>query len=219
MSKSYYVDRNHPEYGIFESDELVKALKADAKGDILQFSVEELLVALGSSSKASNKVEVSDANTSVSEKYLKYDYVVFSDGGSSPSSGGPGGYGAVVINCKTGETTELSNGYKATTNNRMEILGAATGLNAVPDGASAILISDSQYVINTMSLGWKRDANNDLWVKLDAAVEGKKSVDFLHVKGHENGKTFESKWNNRCDALSKEARKKPVLEEDAGFDK
>lgn len=230
MGKIYYVDRNHPEYGIVDNEQLLKALSQNGDSDILKFSVEELLSVFGASSKSETHqatkstgddaliANVTGEIVSVDDKYLTYDYIVFSDGGATPSSGGVGGYGSVIINCETGDVSEINKSYKATTNNRMEMLGAINGLNSVPDNAKVILITDSQYVVNTMELGWKRNKNQDLWEVLDAAVANKSSVKFLHVKGHGKSDTFESKWNNRCDELSNIAREKLSPIDDVGYE-
>lgn len=220
MDKKYYIVKNHPEYGIFDSKELGAAL--GNQDSIIAFTVEEL-VALLDGNKTNKKSEsVKNASTetapdSALSEYAAYDYVIFSDGGTT-GSGGPGGYGAVTINCKTGEINELMKGFKSTTNNRMELMATIDGLNSVPDNTKIIVIADSQYVVKHLDgSGWSRNNNNDLWIKADDAIAKKAKVDFKHEYGHGKGNTFESKWNNRCDELSNIARETLELLTDDGY--
>ena len=70
-----------------------------------------------------------------------------------------------------------------TTNNRMEIMAVIKGLEATPAGSTIVVYSDSQYVVNTMSRGWRRKANQDLWQRLDTLADARK-VSWEWVKGH-----------------------------------
>ena len=70
---------------------------------------------------------------------------IFSDGGANPNPG-PGGYG-VIMKCGTHQK-DFSQGYKRTTNNRMELMGAITGLQKLKTRSRVILSTDSQYTIN-----------------------------------------------------------------------
>ena len=105
---------------------------------------------------------------------------IYTDGSCSGNPG-PGGWGAVIEH--DGETTRLSGGERSTTNNRMEIMAAIKGLEAAPPGATAVVHSDSEYLVKTMTKGWKRNVNRDLWEQLDLAV-AKRNVDFRWVRGH-----------------------------------
>ena len=79
--------------------------------------------------------------------------VIYTDG-ACVGNPGPGGYGVVLI---IGDTRlELSGGFRRTTNNRMEILAAITGLESLRDPSLVTLYSDSQYVVNSISLGWAK---------------------------------------------------------------
>ena len=62
--------------------------------------------------------------------------------------------------------------------------------------SSSIIVTDSMYVINTMTKDWKRNKNNDLWDKMDEAINGL-TIDWQHVKGHSG-----NKWNELCDVLA-----------------
>ncbi len=105
---------------------------------------------------------------------------IYTDG-SCMGNPGPGGWAAVIDD--NGAKRSLSGKEDKTTNNRMEILAVIKGLEAVPAGSAVTVFSDSQYVVNTMTRGWKRNANRDLWAKLDA-VAGQRRVTWRWVQGH-----------------------------------
>ena len=94
---------------------------------------------------------------------------------------GPGGWGAVII--EDGIKRTLSGADESTTNNRMEMLAVIQGLASVPESEPVTVFSDSQYVVNTMTRGWKRKANLDLWDRLDAEVAAHR-VEWRWVRGH-----------------------------------
>ena len=76
---------------------------------------------------------------------------------------GPGGYGAVLL---SGEhRKELSGGYSETTNNRMEILAAIVGLEALNSPSNVFLYSDSQYLVNAVEKGWARKWQANGWMR------------------------------------------------------
>ena len=105
---------------------------------------------------------------------------IYTDG-SCLGNPGPGGWAAVIDD--NGAKRSLSGKEDNTTNNRMEILAAIKGLEAVPASSAVTVFSDSQYVVNTMTRGWKRNANRDLWAKLDA-VAGQRKVTWRWTPGH-----------------------------------
>jgi ribonuclease HI len=136
---------------------------------------------------------------------------------------GPGGYGVVLLYGE--QRKELSGGYRLTTNNRMEILAAIKGLEALKSACEVTLYSDSQYLVNAISKGWARRwqangwkrnprekaLNPDLWEKL-LKLCARHEVSFVWVRGHANNAE-----NERCDALSKEAAARNDLEADPGY--
>ena len=154
--------------------------------------------------------------------------IIYSDGAARGNPNGPGGYGTVIQYTDTSGTLhekELSEGFNPTTNNRMELLGAIAGLEALRFRCHVDLYSDSSYLINSfnshwisgwMKNGWKtasgqRVKNQDLWRRLLSAMEPHEVV-FHWVKGH-NG----HEGNERCDRLATSAadaqtQKKPNLE-------
>ena len=123
-------------------------------------------------------------------------FEIYTDGSCSGNPG-PGGWGVVLL--ENQNQYDLSGGEAATTNNRMELTAVIRGLAATPEGSSSVINSDSQYIVNTMNLGWKRNANKDLWGALDSLVKSR-DVKFIWVKGHA-GNT----WNEKADRLAVEA--------------
>lgn len=96
-----------------------------------------------------------------------YDYIIYTDGGCECNPGGRGGYGAVIINNNTGELTDISGGFRSTTNNRMEVMAVIKALEKIEKDTHIQLFSDSQYVIKTMNGMFRKKKNIDLWKKLD----------------------------------------------------
>ena len=140
-----------------------------------------------------------------------YDYIIYTDGGCERNPGGRGGYGAVIINNSTGELTDISGGFRSTTNNRMEVMAVIKALEKIEEGTHIQLFSDSQYVIKTMNGMFRKKKNIDLWKKLDKLAVAFE-IEWNWVKGH-NGNTY----NEKCDTLCQEAMTLPELEEDVGY--
>ena len=82
-----------------------------------------------------------------------------------------------------GERRTLSGKAEDTTSNRMELSAAINAVESLPSGSEVILYSDSEYLVKTMTLGWRRNANLDLWQKLDALAE-EHQIRWEWVKGH-----------------------------------
>ncbi len=111
---------------------------------------------------------------------------------------GPGGWAAIILD-EDGEAEGPLSGFEEhTTNNRMEILAAVKGLEAVSPGTEVTLYTDSQYLVNTMTKGWKRRTNLDLWDALDKETS-KRKVTWRWVRGH-NG----NRLNEQADKLAVE---------------
>lgn len=118
--------------------------------------------------------------------------------GSCLGNPGPGGW-AFVKKDQDGET-ERSGGSPQTTNNRMELQAAIEALESLPDTPQdVVLYSDSQLLVKSMSEGWKRRANLDLWEHLDR-LASKHRITWRWVRGHE-GQTE----NERCNTLAQAA--------------
>ena len=136
---------------------------------------------------------------------------------------GPGGYGVVLLHQEG--RNELSEGFRLTTNNRMEMMAAIAGLETLEKPFSVTVYSDSQYVVDAITKGWakkwqangwKRNAkemakNPDLWERLLNLCK-KHEVKFLWVRGH-SGNTE----NENCDRLAVAAAKQSNLLPDTGY--
>lgn len=142
--------------------------------------------------------------------------------GSCLGNPGPGGYAAIL--CYQKSERVLSAGFYLTTNNRMELLAAIKGLEALKEKCDVTLYSDSQYLRNGMTswiFNWKRNGwktaqkkpvkNADLWIILDEVVQ-KHKIDWVWVKGHAGHIE-----NERCDEIAKQAALSPTLNDD-GFE-
>ena len=123
----------------------------------------------------------------------KPDVEIFTDGACSGNPG-PGGWGAIL---RIGQKErELSGGEAATTNNRMELMGVISGLEALKRPCTVTINTDSKYVLDGASKwihGWKKNGwrtadkkpvkNVELWQRLDAAQKAHK-LKWVWVKGH-----------------------------------
>ena len=150
--------------------------------------------------------------------------VIYTDGGCDPNPGGPGGYGVVLLHDK--HRKELSGGFRATTNNRMELQAAIQGLSALKSPCRVTLYSDSKYLVDAMTNGWvikwrdknwwrtkkERAANIDLWEQMLVLCD-EHEVTFEWVKGHN-----EDEYNERCDQLSTQALQQENLPPDEGYE-
>jgi ribonuclease HI len=144
--------------------------------------------------------------------------LVWTDGACSGNPG-PGGWAAIVVPSDGGDAAELSGGEPHTTNNRMELTAALEGLRALPAGSRAVIVTDSQLMLNSMTTwlpGWKRKGwktaagkpvkNQDLLRALDEEIGRHASVRWHWVKGHETGDAHAHKaLNDRADRLAVEA--------------
>ena len=119
---------------------------------------------------------------------------IYTDG-SCANNPGKGGWAAIVV--EDGSERQLHGGEERTTNNRMEMLAAIKGLEAVPQSSNVTVFSDSTYVVNTMTRNWKRNANKDLWSRLDA-VASERRVRWQWVKAHVG-----LPLNEKADALAR----------------
>ena len=127
--------------------------------------------------------------------------------GACRGNPGRGGYGAILVYGKYEK--ELSGGERETTNNRMELMAAIVGLEALKEPCAVTLYSDSKYLVDAFTLGWVESwrkngwrrgkealKNPDLWQRLYQEYQ-RHEVSFVWVKGH-NGHDY----NERCDKLA-----------------
>lgn len=152
---------------------------------------------------------------------------IYTDGACSGNPG-KGGYGTILVaeddNGKI-HKKELTQGFKVTTNNRMELLAAIVGLEALKKPCDVELTSDSKYLVDAFNQkwidGWIKKGwvgsnkqpvkNQDLWKRL---LEAKKehNVKFIWIKGH-NG----HEYNELCDKMAVQSSNSDNLLDDEGF--
>lgn len=134
---------------------------------------------------------------------MSYKIQLYTDG-AARGNPGPGGYGLVLI---WGEhQKEMSEGYRHTTNNRMELLAVIVGLEMLQKEACEVTVfTDSKYVADAVEKGWiygwikkgfQKVKNPDLWKRF-LVVFKKHKVNFVWIKGHAN-----HPLNERCDKLA-----------------
>jgi ribonuclease HI len=143
---------------------------------------------------------------------------IYTDG-SARGNPGPGGYGVVLISGRL--RLEISEGYKLTTNNRMELMAVIAGLEALKiRGSNVVIYTDSKYVSDAVNKEWiflweskafKKKKNPDLWLRFLKIYRNHK-VRFVWVKGHASNRE-----NEKCDQLAVEASKSRHLLEDTGY--
>lgn len=141
---------------------------------------------------------------------MKKEKISIHTDGSCLGNPGPGGFAAIIH--RDGKEIKLSGGESETTNNRMEMTAIIKALEWVR-GESGLkqselqnikieIFSDSNLLIKTLNLGWKRKANLDLWEKMDA-LRGWLKIKWIWIKSH-----ADNKYNNMADRLAvKEAMK------------
>lgn len=145
--------------------------------------------------------------------------MMFTDG-AAKGNPGPGGYGTILR--YGSKEKELSEGFRRTTNNRMELLAVIAGLEAIKKpGWKVKVVSDSKYVVDAVTKGWlkgwvvkdfKGKKNRDLWERyLRAAAPHE--VAFQWVKGHAGHPE-----NERCDQLAVMAAESSNLKVDQAFE-
>jgi len=144
---------------------------------------------------------------------------IYTDG-SARGNPGPGGYGVLLE--YNGYVKEVSEGFKLTTNNRMELLAVIVGLESIKKKNYEICVfSDSKYVVEAINKGWvfnwekrnfKQKKNPDLWKRF-LQIYPNHNVKFIWVKGHSG-----HVQNERCDELAVIASKAKVLKSDTGYE-
>ena len=144
---------------------------------------------------------------------------IYTDG-AAQGNPGPGGYGTIL---KYGaHEKELSEGFRLTTNNRMELLAVIAGLEAIKkDGIGVTIYSDSKYVVDAIEKGWlwnwekknfKDKANEDLWQRY-IPLHKKFKPRFVWIKGHAGHPE-----NERCDQLAVAAANSGHLKRDEEYE-
>lgn len=151
-------------------------------------------------------------------KGMSHKINIYTDG-SSLGNPGPGGYGIVMT--AGPHRKELSQGYRLTTNNRMELLAVIIALETLLIPRSEVTVyTDSQYVVNAVEkkwlFGWEKKSftgkkNADLWMRF-LKIYRQHQVRFIWVKGHAGHRE-----NERCDRLAVAAAQSGNLLEDTGY--
>ena len=168
-----------------------------------------------SSSKPKLTIKPKSSNTE--------DTIIIYTDGACTGNPGAGGYGAVIIDGDRRE--ELLGGYRLTTNNRMEMMGAIAALESLKSNSKVKLHSDSKYIVDAVvkgwakkwqSNGWRRNRkemakNPDLWQELLDLCKIH-DVEFVWVKGHAG-----IPENERCDRLAVAAAHQSNLPSDEGY--
>jgi len=147
---------------------------------------------------------------------------IYTDGAAKGNPGN-GGYGVVMELVGTVHKKEFYEGFRLTTNNRMELLAVIVGLEKLKKPQMKVLVvSDSKYVIDSVVKGWvfgwekkgfAGKKNPDLWMRF-LKIYRKHSVEFKWIKGHNN-----HPQNERCDELAVMASMQKNLSIDAFYEK
>lgn len=143
---------------------------------------------------------------------------IYTDG-AALGNPGPGGYGIVML--AGPHRKEISQGFKCTTNNRMELMAVIVALETLKFNSSEVVVyTDSRYVVDAVEKAWvfgweqkrfKDKKNPDLWIRF-LQVYRRHKVKFVWIKGHANNKE-----NERCDRLAVAAASGKDLIEDVGY--
>lgn len=135
----------------------------------------------------------------MAERAASPEIVIFTDGACSGNPG-VGGWAAILVaydaDGSVVREVEIAGVEPHTTNNRMEIMAALAGLRKLTRPTRLRVVSDSTYLVYTMTRGWKRKANTDLWAELDLAARGH-HITWQYVRGHAG-----HVYNERCDRLA-----------------
>lgn len=149
---------------------------------------------------------------------MSNEIIIYTDGAASGNPG-RGGYGVVLISGK--HRLEKSEGFRLTTNNRMELMAVIAGLEALKiPGSKVVVYTDSKYVADSVEKGWvfqweskafRKKKNPDLWIRF-LKIFRKHKVRFVWIKGHSNNTE-----NEVCDRLAVNAYSGTVLQDDNGY--
>ena len=145
--------------------------------------------------------------------------IIYTDGAARGNPGN-GGFGIVLISGK--HRKEISEGFRLTTNNRMELLAVIIGLESLKSNKESVTVySDSKYVVDAVNkkwvFGWEKKnfnkkKNPDLWIRF-LKIFKKHNVIFIWIKGHS-----ENIENERCDYLAVSAAEKSSLKVDSWYE-
>jgi len=150
---------------------------------------------------------------------MECEITIYTDG-ASRGNPGPGGYGIVLISGK--HRLEKTEGFRLTTNNRMELLAVIVGLVSLKrPGSNVTIYTDSRYVADAVEKGWvfrweakmfKKQKNSDLWTRF-LKIYRKHNIKLVWIKGHAS-----IPENDLCDRMAVESSFRNDLQEDTGYD-
>lgn len=153
---------------------------------------------------------------------MEHDVHIYTDG-AAKGNPGRGGYGVVMELVGTPHKKEFYEGFRHTTNNRMELLAVIVGLEKLKNpNMKVLIVSDSKYVVDSVAkkwvFGWEKKGfsgkkNPDLWKRF-LVIFRKNKVDFKWIKGHNN-----HPQNERCDELAVMASMQKELSIDVFYEK
>lgn len=143
--------------------------------------------------------------------------------GAAKGNPGPGGYGVLLELAGSSYKKEYYEGFRRTTNNRMELLAVIVGLEKLrKPNTQVLVVSDSKYVVDAVEKGWvfswekkyfSGKKNSDLWMRF-LKIYRKHHVKFQWIKGHNN-----HPQNERCDQLAVMASQQEKLAVDAFYER
>ena len=152
---------------------------------------------------------------------MSYQVHIYTDG-AAKGNPGPGGYGVVMEMVGSPYKKEFFEGFRHTTNNRMELLAVIVGLEKLKAPKTTVLVvSDSKYVVDSVEKGWvfgwekkyfKDKKNPDLWMRF-LKIYRQHHVKFMWIKGHNN-----HPQNERCDELAVMASQQKKLNMDTFYE-
>lgn len=153
---------------------------------------------------------------------MNHEVHIYTDG-AAKGNPGPAGYGVVMEMVGTPYKKEFYEGFRLSTNNRMELLAVIVGLEKLKNPKTKVLVvSDSKYVVDAVEKRWvfqwekinfKAKKNPDLWMRF-LKVYRKHQVDFQWIKGHNN-----HPQNERCDQLAVMASQQTNLSIDEFYER
>ena len=153
---------------------------------------------------------------------MEHDVHIYTDGAAKGNPGN-GGYGVVMEWVGKPYKKEFYEGFRRTTNNRMELLAVIVGLEKLKNPNTRVLvISDSKYVVDSVEKGWvfgwekknfKDKKNPDLWMRF-LKIYRQHNVKFMWIKGHNN-----HPQNERCDELAVFASSQKELSVDVFYER
>ena len=153
---------------------------------------------------------------------MSHEVHIYTDG-AAKGNPGPAGYGVVMEMVGTPYKKEFYEGFRLSTNNRMELLAVIVGLEKLKNPKTKVLVvSDSKYVVDSVEKRWvfqwekinfKAKKNPDLWMRF-LKIYRKHQVDFQWIKGHNN-----HPQNERCDELAVMASQQEKLSIDEFYER